>query len=78
MWHIIMSMSERAFLRLNEVAELLGVSPQAVRMLVYRGSLPAFKLGGRLYIRSVDLQNAFKPVGRKGGEGREGKNEREV
>lgn len=71
-------MSEKVFLRLNEVAELLGISPQAVRMLIYRGSLPAFKLGGRLYVRSVDLQSAFKPVGRKGGEGGRGKNEREV
>ena len=57
-------MKERLILKVNEVAELLGMSPQNVRVLVYRGRLPARRLGGRLVFIRSELEEALKKLPR--------------
>ena len=55
---------EKTLLTVKETATLLGKTEKAVRWLVYRGVLKAYKLGGRLYFKLEDIQQALKPVGR--------------
>ncbi|MEM1563030.1 MAG: helix-turn-helix domain-containing protein [Candidatus Bathyarchaeia archaeon] len=50
---------------IQELASLLGKSPGAVRQLIYRGHLPARRLGRTLYVSREDLEKALKPVGGK-------------
>lgn len=47
---------------IKELASLLGKSPQAIRQLIYRGHLPARKLGNTLYVFRRDLEQALKRV----------------
>lgn len=47
---------------IKELASLLGKSPQAIRQLIYRGHLPARKLGKTLYVFRRDLEQALRPV----------------
>lgn len=55
-------MESKEFLTLKETAQLLGRTPKSVRELVYRGVLPAVRLGRMLYVKRSDLEKAFKPV----------------
>ncbi len=50
----------RKVLAVRDVAQILGISPHAVRMRVYRGQLPARKLGGRLVFLAEELEHFFK------------------
>ena len=40
-------MPENAYLTIDDVAELLQVSHKTVRRLVWRGEIPAFKVGNQ-------------------------------
>jgi len=51
-------------LRTRDVAEMLCMSPSNVRMLVYRGRLPARKLGGRIVFLEDELKEALKKLPR--------------
>ena len=42
-------------LNVQAAAKVLGMTPAAVRQAVYRGSLPALRLGRRLRFRRADL-----------------------
>ncbi len=50
---------------IQELASLLGKSPGAVRQLIYRGHLPACRLGRTLYVSREDFEKALKPIGVK-------------
>ena len=52
-----------SWLSTNDVAKLLSISPNAVRILVCRGRLPAFKLGGRLRFRRKDCVALIQKIG---------------
>lgn len=56
---------KKEFYSVQELASLLGKSPGAVRQLIYRGHLPARRLGRTLYVSREDLEKALKPVGGK-------------
>jgi excisionase family DNA binding protein len=47
-----------SFLRVDEAAELAGVSPAAIRKWVSRGTLSAVKISGRLWFRELDVLEA--------------------
>lgn len=71
-------MEKGKLLTVKALAELLGMSQQAIRARVYRNQLPAYKLGGTLVFRWDEVENALKPL-EKEGRGKGGrKNEREV
>ncbi len=63
-------MSEHRLYSVAEIATLLGSTPKAVRAMVYRGALPAYRLGGKLYFKWQDIEKALKPVGDKRAGGR--------
>jgi len=43
----------------KEAATFLGISPNALRILVHRGKIEAYKLGNRLRFQLHDLKNAL-------------------
>lgn len=45
---LTLTMGTEAMLSIGDVAKRLGTSVMTVRRLVWRGDLPAFKVGGRL------------------------------
>jgi excisionase family DNA binding protein len=47
----------------EEAAEYLGVSANAVRIMVHRGKLKSHRLGRRLRFHLFDLRSAFVPYG---------------
>jgi excisionase family DNA binding protein len=47
---------DRVWLTLKEAAELLGCSPDAVRMRVHRGRLDHRRQGRRLYVSAVSIE----------------------
>lgn len=49
-------------LGVKEVAQLLGTTPENVRMRVYRGLLPARKLGRRLVFLEDELKEYLKTL----------------
>ena len=51
-------------LRPKDVAEMLGITPGGVRMMVYRGQLPARKLGRRIVFLEDELREALKKLPR--------------
>lgn len=55
-------MERKAILKIREVAELLGDTPQAIRMRVYRGQLPARKWGGTIVILREELEEWLKSL----------------
>lgn len=55
-------------LRSEDVAELLGLSPQCVRRKFINGELPAVKVGAFWFAREDELEKLFKPEA--GGEAR--------
>jgi len=51
-------------LKTEELAELLGESPSSIRMKVYRGQLPARRLGRRLIFLRDELEEYLKKLPR--------------
>lgn len=52
-----------SWLSTKDVARLLSVSPNAVRIMVCRGLLPSFKLNGRLRFRQKDCAALVQKTG---------------
>lgn len=50
------------FFTVKQVAEFLGVTPNAVRNMIYRGNLPARKWGGRLIILREDFERFLRSL----------------
>lgn len=59
----------KRLLTLKEVAELFGISEKALRMHIYRRHIPAYKLGGKIYLKPEEIEKALKPIGARAGEG---------
>lgn len=51
------------WLSTNDVAKFLSVSPNAVRIMVCRGILPAHRLRGRLRFRKRDCLALLQKIG---------------
>lgn len=54
---------ECEWLSTNEAAHFLSVTPNALRILVYRGQVPVYKFGRRLRFRLKDCQALFQKKG---------------
>ena len=54
---------EREWLSTKEAAHYLRVSQDALRIMVHRDKIPAYKLGSRLRFRVADCQALFEPKG---------------
>ncbi|WP_457600532.1 helix-turn-helix domain-containing protein [Hydrogenivirga sp.] len=52
----------KPIMKTEELAELLGESPASVRMKVYRGQLPARRLGRRLIFLREELEDYLKKL----------------
>jgi excisionase family DNA binding protein len=52
-----------SWLSTNDVAKILSVTPNAVRILVCRGRLPAFRLGRHLRFRKKDCMALVQKTG---------------
>ncbi|HEX7593038.1 MAG TPA: helix-turn-helix domain-containing protein [Anaerolineae bacterium] len=52
--------SKREFLRTNEVAEMLGISPFTIRRYIQLRKLKAVKLEGSYRVRRADLKQFLK------------------
>ncbi len=50
----------KEFCRVEDVAALLSVTPNAVRGMIRKGRIPALKLGRRYYIRREALVALFR------------------
>lgn len=50
--------ADETFLRVDDAAELAGVSPAAIRKWVSRGILTGIKISGRLWFRELDVLEA--------------------
>lgn len=51
--------NSREWLTTNEAAKFLAVTPNALRIMVFRGQVPVYKLGRRLRFRLRDCQGLF-------------------
>lgn len=51
-------------LTVRDVADLLGTTPQNIRIKAYRGQLPARKLGGRIVFLEEELREYLKSLPR--------------
>lgn len=51
--------SSKEWLTTNEAAKFLGVSSNAVRIMVHRDQIPVYKFGRRLRFRLKDCQALF-------------------
>ena len=49
-------------LSVQDVANLLGTTPGNIRIKVYRGQLPARKLGGRIVFLEEELREYLKSL----------------
>jgi len=63
------SLTMKRILTLREAAELLSMSTKALRMHILRGHIPAYKLGGKIYLKLEEIEKALKPIGARAGEG---------
>ncbi len=59
----LFEISREGWMSTNDVARFLSVSPNAVRIMVCRGLIPAFRLRGRLRFRKVDCLALLKKNG---------------
>lgn len=55
--------SREVWMSTNDVAKFLCLTPNAVRIMVCRGIIPAFRLRGRLRFRKQDCQSLLKKNG---------------
>jgi excisionase family DNA binding protein len=53
------SQNSKEWLTTNEAAKFLGVSPNALRIMVHRDQVPVYKFGRRLRFRLRDCQALF-------------------
>ena len=51
------------WLSTKDVAKFLSLSPNAVRIMVCRGKIPAFQIGGRLRFRKNDCVSLLSKKG---------------
>ncbi len=51
------------WLSTKDVARFLSLSPNAVRIMVCRGKIPAFQIGGRLRFRKNDCVSLLSKKG---------------
>ena len=51
------------FLSTKEAASVLGLSENALRIMVYRGQIPVYKFGRRLRFRKTDCLALFQRKG---------------
>lgn len=51
--------NSKEWLTTNEAAKFLGVTPNALRIMVYRNQVPTYKFGRRLRFRLRDCQALF-------------------
>jgi excisionase family DNA binding protein len=51
--------NSKEWLTTNEAAKFLGVSPNALRIMVHRDQVPVYKFGRRLRFRLRDCQALF-------------------
>ncbi len=63
---LTLTMGTDTMLSIKEVAKRLDVSVMTIRRLVWKGDLPAFKIGGRLKFDPEDVEdyrqaNAYQP-----------------
>jgi excisionase family DNA binding protein len=54
---------EREWLTTNEAAHFLGLSENALRIMVHRGQVPVFKFGRRLRFRLHDCRALIQKKG---------------
>ncbi len=47
---------EKGFYTPQELAKLLGLTPESIRRAIKAGEIPALKLGGRYYIPTAVVQ----------------------
>jgi len=59
--HVLPGTTAPSLLSIDEVAEYLGYKADTVLRHVRRGTIPGRKVGGRWYIRVVDLEAMFAP-----------------
>jgi len=57
-----MKHEEDRWLTISDVAELLSLSPNAVRLAISRGQLSAYRLGRRLRLKASEVNAALKSV----------------
>lgn len=62
-------MTEKKLLTLKEASEFLSMSTKALRMHILRGHIPAYKLGGKIYLKLEEIEKALKPIGARAGKG---------
>ena len=51
--------NSKEWLTTNEAAKFLGVTPNALRIMVYRNQVPTYKFGRRLRFRLRDCKALF-------------------
>jgi excisionase family DNA binding protein len=51
---------DREWLSTKEAAQFLSVSENALRIMVYREQIPAFKIGRRLRFKLKDCESLFE------------------
>ena len=62
--HLVMPQDE--VLTLKEVASLLKIAERTTYMMVQRGNLPGFKVGGQWRFKRVDIDNWIEVQKREG------------
>lgn len=55
-----LSADQRRWLCLAEAGEILGISAEAVRMMLRRGRIPYASMGRRIFIDRADLDRALE------------------
>lgn len=57
------SKTRSSLLKVNDVAEMLSVSPRTVRSWVYRRCIPSLKINGALRFNKTEIENFIKGDG---------------
>ena len=56
---------QREYLTRNETAKLLSITLSTLHSWTKQGKIPALHLGGRVYYKRHDIENAFTPLNNK-------------
>jgi excisionase family DNA binding protein len=59
---VLANTDENEKLSIKEVSEELGVAELTVHNYIKRGLVPALKIGRRVFIKRIDLDNSLKEV----------------